>query len=415
MQTTYDFEAIPDDELLRRLVTLVANSRHTEADLVAHIGEVDARRLYVRQAAPSMFVCCTERLHLSEAEACLRIAAARASRQHPVLLEMLADGRVHLSAIAKLAKHLTPENRGELLRRATHRTNREIDELVAELAPRPDAPASIRRLPAGRFVGLPASKRSEVRAAISAPPSLALRSEGVDSYVSNVVSGAATAPGADRAPSGAEPARSGAAAGSDAVLRSGTVPPFDRGLSWVATRAPRRAVIEPLSPGRYKVQFTASVALRDKLERLQALMRSSIPDGDLAAIVEVAVTEKLERLEVRRFGRTKSPRRSVSTSHITPHTRHVPAAVKRAVDGRDQGRCRYADGAGHRCTARAGLQFHHRRPWAAAGDHSPGNVSMLCSVHNRHLAEIDFGRAAVGRHRLSTMRSPATPRQLTTG
>src|SRR5512144_1043188 len=127
-----------DDDLLRRLAELVAGSRHTEAALVAHIGEVDSRRLYVRQATPSMFVYCTERLHLSEAEACLRIAAARASRQHPVLLEMLADGRLHLSAIAKIAPLLTPGNREALLRRATHKTKREIDELVAELAPRPD-------------------------------------------------------------------------------------------------------------------------------------------------------------------------------------------------------------------------------------------------------------------------------------
>ena len=64
------------------------------------------------QAYPgaTMFAYCTERLHLSEAEAYLRIAAARASREHPILLAMLADGRLHLTAIAKLAPHLTPEN-----------------------------------------------------------------------------------------------------------------------------------------------------------------------------------------------------------------------------------------------------------------------------------------------------------------
>jgi hypothetical protein len=66
----------------------------------------------------------------------------------------------------------------------------------------------------------------------------------------------------------------------------------------------RRLQVEALSPGRYKVQFTASVTLRDKLERLTALMRSEVPDGDLAAVVERAVTEKLERLEARRFAKT---------------------------------------------------------------------------------------------------------------
>ena len=62
-----------------------------------------------------MYAYCTERLHLSEAEAYLRIAAARASRQHPILLAMLADGRLHLTAIAKLAPHLTPDNRDAVL------------------------------------------------------------------------------------------------------------------------------------------------------------------------------------------------------------------------------------------------------------------------------------------------------------
>ena len=146
-EDTRSLDLIPDDELLRRLVELLRQSRRAEADLVAHIGEVDARRLYAREASPSMFAYCTETLHLSEAEAYLRIAAARASREHPVLLTMLASGRLHLTAIAKLAPHLTAENRDWLLERAVHRTKRQIEELVAEIAPRPDAPTLLRRLP----------------------------------------------------------------------------------------------------------------------------------------------------------------------------------------------------------------------------------------------------------------------------
>jgi hypothetical protein len=103
--------AVPDDELLERLSVLLRSSRRTEADLVAHIGEVDRRRLYARAAAPSMFAYCTQVLDLSDAEAYLRIAAARAARQHPLLVTMLGDGRLHLSAIAKLSPHLTAENR----------------------------------------------------------------------------------------------------------------------------------------------------------------------------------------------------------------------------------------------------------------------------------------------------------------
>ena len=140
-------ESVPDDELLRRLGELVSRSRRVEADLVSHVGEVEERRLYAREASPSMFAYCTEVLHLSEAEAYLRITVARAAREHPQLLTMLADGRLHLSGIAKLLPILTRENRDGLLERATHRSKRQILELVAEVSPRPDAPSFMRKLP----------------------------------------------------------------------------------------------------------------------------------------------------------------------------------------------------------------------------------------------------------------------------
>ncbi|HYN02633.1 MAG TPA: HNH endonuclease signature motif containing protein [Vicinamibacteria bacterium] len=361
MERTHSLTSFSDDELIRRLSDLLGQSRRDEAELVAHIGEVDRRRLYAREASPSMFVYCTEVLHLSEAEAYLRIAAARAAREHPLLLTLLADGRLHLTAIAKLAPHLTLENREALLERAAHRSKREIEELVAELSPRPDAPAVMRKLPDRRDeTTLSPALRLGPDAAV---PSLELRPEGV------------AAAGLELNPPGA------------AVL--------------LASPRTRPAVVEPLAPARYKVQFTASAELRDKLERLRALMRPSVPDGDLAAIVEQAVTEKLQRLEARRFARTQAPRKTLSQSETSPTTRQIPAAVKRAVYERDGGRCRYEDAQGRRCTARQGLEFHHRRPFGHGGDHSVANIALACKRHNAYLAEVDYGRQAIARHRRS--------------
>lgn len=128
-------------------------------------------------------------------------------------------------------------------------------------------------------------------------------------------------------------------------------------------------------------------------------MRSSVPDGDLSAVIEAAVTEKIDRLEARRFGRTKSPRDQLADAQAAATTRHVPAAIRRAVHERDEGRCRFVDAQGRRCTARVALQFHRREPFAFGGQHSLRNVSVLCSAHNRYLARLDFGAAAVGKHR----------------
>ena len=150
MRGTSNLTSVSDEELLRSLSDVLKQSRRVEADLVAHIAEVDERRLYAREAAPSMHAYCIDVLHLSEPETALRIHVARASRRHPMLLEMLRDGRIHLSGIALLAPHLTAQNRRDLLKRATHKTRRQIEEIVAELRPRPDVPAGMRKLPAPR-------------------------------------------------------------------------------------------------------------------------------------------------------------------------------------------------------------------------------------------------------------------------
>jgi hypothetical protein len=353
MEMQQPLESLSDEELLRRLTGLLSRSRRAEADLVGHIGEVDRRRLFAREACPSMFAYCTEVLHLSEHEAYLRITVARAAREHPVLLVLLGDGRLHLAGIAKLAPHLTRENRDALLERAAHRSKREIEELVAELTPQPDTRSLMRKLPErpARALELGPDRAPDTAAEL----------------------------GPDREPQGG--------AGLARVDSSPRSP------------APQAAVIQPLAPARYHVQFTAGGVLRDKLERLRALMRSEVPDGDLAAIIEKAVTEKLERLEARRHGASKAPRQGFGAADTSTSSRHIPAAVRRTVWERDGGRCRYMDGHGRRCSERHRLEYHHRRPFGLGGDHSPRNICLMCRAHNQHVAEQDYGRAVMARHR----------------
>ena len=162
--------------------------------------------------------------------------------------------------------------------------------------------------------------------------------------------------------------------------------------------------MEPLSPARYKIQFTASVELHDKLERLRVLMRSSSsagPDSDLAAIIEEAVTEKLERLEAKRFAKTKAPRKSLEQTDTSPSSRYIPAPVKRAVRERDGDQCAFVNEHGRRCKAREGLELHHKQPYGRGGDHDPDNIQIMCRVHNGYLAEQDYGKEVMERYRRS--------------
>jgi hypothetical protein len=152
------------------------------------------------------------------------------------------------------------------------------------------------------------------------------------------------------------------------------------------------------------VQFTASARLHEKLERLRALMRAQVPDGDLGAIIEAAVTEKLERLEARRFAATSRPRKSLSEADTSPASRHVPAPVRRAVRERDGDRCTYVDGSGRRCEERDRLEYHHLHPFGLGGDHRPENLRLTCGQHNVFLAEHDYGRKTMARSRGSRLR-----------
>jgi hypothetical protein len=264
---------------------------------------------------------------------------------------MLADGRLHLSGIAKLSPHLTAANHRILLERAAYRSKRKILELIAEISPKPDVPASIRKLPDCRGKSKSA-KKVQLR-----PDAVARTKSACSSKVFRT-----------------NAARSGSAAAQPSVS-------------------------EPLSPARYRIQFTASAEFRDKLERLRALMHSSVPDGDLGALLEAAVTEKLERLESRRFGETRAPRSRLEKTNTSAVSRRIPAAVKRAVLERDGARCAFVGKNGRRCEERNQLEFHHRNPFGKGGCHSPENICLMCRTHNAYQAECDYGKELMGRYR----------------
>ena len=155
---------LSDADLLSRLHLLAALERESTAELVAHLAEFDARKLYLAEGYGSLFTYCTGALRLSEHAAYNRIEAARLVRKFPLVLGLLADGSVNVTTVRLLAPHLTADNHREVLAEATMRSKREIEALIARLAPRPDVAASVRKLP-----GIPNRSQSEPAALAAAP------------------------------------------------------------------------------------------------------------------------------------------------------------------------------------------------------------------------------------------------------
>ena len=132
--------------LLHDLHTIDAQDRRTTAVLLSRIVEVEERRLFLQEGYPSMYAYCIHELHYCEGTASRRIYAARAARRFPVLLDAVADGRLHVTAVVMLSKYLTSGNVDELVAAATHKSKAEIEQLIAERFPQLDRPTALRPL-----------------------------------------------------------------------------------------------------------------------------------------------------------------------------------------------------------------------------------------------------------------------------
>jgi len=139
------------------------------------------------------------------------------------------------------------------------------------------------------------------------------------------------------------------------------------------------------------VQFTISRETHDKLRCAQDLLRHSIPTGDPAVIFDRALTLLIEDLEKRRFAASARPRAPQSSPRSS---RHIPAAVRREVWARDEGRCAFV-GTNGRCVERGFLEFHHVVPFALGGETTTENLQLRCRAHNAYEAELYFGPSMV--------------------
>jgi len=140
--------SLSDQAVLPALAAIVARDRNTTAEMLDHMAEADSRGLYRPQGYDSMFAYCVAVLYMSDDIALKRIRAARVAQEFPAVLDAVADGRLHLTAVVLLAPHIHPDNADELMAAATHRTKSQIECLLAERFPKPDVPTEVRALSA---------------------------------------------------------------------------------------------------------------------------------------------------------------------------------------------------------------------------------------------------------------------------
>ena len=332
MMTTETLRGLDDEGLLRSLKAVCAREREVMAELLAHLAEVEARKLHLARACSTLFIYCREVLHFSEHQAYERAYASRAARRFPVILELLREGALHLSGLTLLIPHLDDSNHVELLERARFQSKREIEKMLAASRPQPSASDAVRRLP---------DRKQEIK------------------------------------PLG--PAR---------VAPAPTAQQQILGSTPVAASPEKQE--RPRVEERFAVTFTATERVHQKLERARALVRHRLPAADLNGVFELALDALLEKLEKQREGATTKPR---VAKPCAPNQRHVPRAVRRAVYERDGHRCTF-ESLGRRCTEQGFLELHHLHAFARSGETTVENLAVRCRMHNAYEGELVFGPRA---------------------
>lgn len=363
MRAAFMLKDRSDQELLDGVFAAITREFEDVAVVVGHLAEMDKRKLFAGEGCSSLKTYCMEVLRLTEDQAYSRIAVARVAQKFPVVLEMLADGLVHLTAVDRLGPSLTQENHLSVLEEATYKSMAQVEEMVARLRPKPPVPSSIRKL--GPHSG---------------------HGEENGFFGSN-------------------------AAGGDREAQEDCVPP---------SRA-HRSTVSPLAPGSHDIRITADDETMYALRELQELLSHQVPNGDPAIIIKDSLLRRLKEVKRERFGAGKRRKkageetsakeapeektkqiveeRTKQTADRTKEvpdqgtrSRYIPKDIRKAVWERDRGRCAFVSTKGRWCSERRWLEFHHIIPFAWRGETTVDNLELRCRTHNAHEGELIFGK-----------------------
>ena len=431
---TTTVSALSDDRLLERTKELSGIEHHLEVVVIDHLREIQKRRLYLRRGFSSLFDYAVRELGYSDAAAWRRIKAMRLCADVEGARERLQNGSMTLNAAAQLQHAfdrqerrkeraarsgpggvgfgaaaqsqngaapprsaerkpapvpvLDSEARRELVEQASGKSSREVMQLLAEVDPELAAAADrVRPLGGGRWE-LKAVIDDECRRGLE-------RLKGLLSHVDphltmGQLMGRLVREGLDRHDPARPPRgrRAAPAKGAEQTSAAKTQAASARGA---APAAKQEAGADRAAPSAAKVSAQAPAQPGGEAADRSGTSAAK-PAGDATSAPK---TRRLGRQAATACAQPAAPPRT-QTSAAKPGVpgRAIPAAVKREVWRRDQGRCRYVDRiSGRRCGSQHLLQIDHVVPYACGGGAEPNNLRLLCAAHHRYRhAGAGFGR-----------------------
>jgi hypothetical protein len=253
-----------------------------------------------------------------------------------------------MTTMASLAKVLTPANRAEVLPRFFHRSGLEAKAIVAELAPAPNPPT--------RTVVTVAP----ARASLTAAPVPAADSSSPDE------------------PRGPDESTIGRP-------------------ELLALQPARTLRAEPLTPTETRLHLTVSPEFLEKLEAARLALSHSMPGASVEDVLSAGLDLVLAR-DQKRKGLVAKPRPAPANMPAEPGADYIPAAVRREVWERDQGRCQWELDTGGICGSKLRVELDHIRLRCRGARPVPSELRILCQRHNLLAARQALGDEVMNRY-----------------
>ncbi|MFT3913867.1 MAG: HNH endonuclease signature motif containing protein [Anaeromyxobacteraceae bacterium] len=374
----------------------------------------DRAMAFAALGCTSTFQYLVRKLHLAEATAYRRVTAMKLIRKYPQLEGAIEEGLINLTQLCMLGPVMSAANVDDLVRKATHLTKRETEELVVSIRPK-DVPADgLRKLPRPGPRQPMVPEQQLISALQAAQPTL--------STLPATNAPAGTSPENDLTDSGFTPREE-----MNSPPSLSLIPPPTRDLSPTPTpptpvlslapttplfRLRDRSRIEPVADGRWQWRIGLDRALKADLDTLKGYLAHKIPDGDLQKVFEQMLHDSLEKHGKRLGFIAPEHPRPIPDQVATPGTRlRVPLGVRRAVLARDGHRCTEVCN-GERCPETERLEMDHLDPANETGSSTVDDLVTKCRTHNQYRAFLKYGREYIEKRKAEARREREERREV---
>lgn len=119
-----------DNDLVQSCGDALRRERASVTMSIALLGEIVRRDLHTRLGYPSVYAMLTKRFKMAESCASKRSAAVAVARRFPDVMALIESGAVTLSNLSMIARHITAENKEDLIAAACAMTHRDLDEYL---------------------------------------------------------------------------------------------------------------------------------------------------------------------------------------------------------------------------------------------------------------------------------------------